>query len=147
MNKRIIKFRIWDTKANKYYSWDEIWYSVVKVPNGCFQGQTEEIWCSFFGMAVNNPNMIVQQFTGLLDKNGKEIYEGDIVCNKYVDSSGILHEQFCVMCFGKYRSELHMHEGIGFYLEDINENKEIWFNFKDFIVVGNIFENPELIKV
>ena len=72
----------------------------------------------------------VGQFTGLLDKNGKEIFEGDITNN------GIIR-------FGKC-AEIN---GVGFYLES-NFSKDVFgelFRFTTpFEVLGNIYENPEL---
>ena len=65
------------------------------------------------------------QFTGLTDKNGKEIYEGDIV--RYRD--------------GIYKVDWFEN---GFYLfRDVRAKFDIWW--VDTEVVGNIYENPELL--
>lgn len=77
----------------------------------------------------------VMQYTGLKDKNGKEIYEGDIVRGNPIGSSIIItgdikymSDSFCIYYFGK-----------GYRL----------FNdmFGKVEVIGNIYENPELLKV
>jgi len=60
-------------------------------------------------------------FTGLKDRNGKEIYEGDVICNMRYSPQ----EQIVKWGEGKY-------EGI--------------WNYKEAEVIGNIYENPELIK-
>lgn len=93
----------------------------------------------------------IGQFTGLYDKNGKEIYDGDIIYSEFPDGS----KTNCLIgwneensCFGlmdeyNYRSKL---EGYDFQRFD----NAIFCNFskhsKKFEVIGNIYDNPELLK-
>lgn len=69
----------------------------------------------------------LMQFTGLLDKNGKEIYEGDIV----------------LIC--SFNDEKNLYEVI---IKDIRHLPEEFYgsNFTWSEIIGNIYENPELIK-
>lgn len=81
----------------------------------------------------------VQQFTGLCDRNGKEIYEGDILkYSKYVD-----HGQWGETVDGGTVQVTWSEERAGFYPFCV------WSSYNDQLktceVIGNIYENPELL--
>lgn len=79
----------------------------------------------------------VCQYTELPEKNGKKIFEGDIV--KQDDDIGIVK-------FGKYDNGFHY----GFYIEwstDTMLRPELAFWNSRIEVIGNIFDNPELLEV
>lgn len=99
------------------------------------------------------------QYTGLTDKNGTKIFEGDIITFEDVCCEGgsgyeypdewavetmnraeIIIRNGCV-CFGKELFETSAYEDIHFYYPNLNE----WFT-ECAEVIGNVHDNPELLK-
>ena len=77
------------------------------------------------------------QYTGIKDKNGKEIYEGDIVELKV--SNGCC-EMTGIIIYDEY--------DLAFELKDIdNQTQEcLWYQEQELEVIGNIYDNSELLK-
>lgn len=121
---RVINFRAWDKTYQKMYY------------NGFYVGSDGEL--SFdpkvFTVGGYDPlNMEIMQYTGLKDKNGVELCEGDIISNKKYFTKVVSWID------GGFRLS-----GIG-YEEDYE--KSIHINFaKSYDVLGNIYQNPELLK-
>ena len=112
---RIIKFKGWNPHDKVIATWEKI-----KEHKGYMYDFVNEV----------TDNLKMMQFTNCFDKNGSEIYEGDIVKN----SDGKLFEIQCY--FGN------------FVFFDDDEVVYLTENIvKGFEVVGNIHQNPELIEV
>jgi len=86
----------------------------------------------------------LQEWTGLVDKNGKDIYEGDIVVHDSI-SYGLSLDKFFRDMF-EIRFVLH-NNNMKYCLTRHNDTPlyNIWEG-KDVKVIGNIFENPDLLK-
>ena len=112
---RTLKFRAWDG---------------MRMTTGQFQfnnttGEMEAL-----------PDVIIMQFTGLLDKNSKEIYERDIV--KISDEGG---EERCVI-----RNFIEDTFFLKNRMRDAELGKSHPLGREQFEIIGNIYENSELLK-
>ncbi len=119
---REIKFRAWDTVTRKMY----LDVGLFLNSSNAFEENNYE------GLFINpsrNSVFKLMQFTGLHDKNGKEIWEGDIIHMPAYETQEVLFKQgmFCI------------------------EEDGSWFPISQFYstteVIGNIYENPELLEV
>ena len=117
---REIKFRAWDKE------YQEMKYNAEQAYDGC--GQLHAIDC--FGQLLEEENYKVMQYTGLKDKNGKEIYEGDII----TCSNGMAYQYEVEFVFGCF---LGHDKATGF-------SKKL-YDMRDLEVAGNIYENPDLL--
>lgn len=132
---REIKFRAWDRVRKKMYYLADEWE--LRYSNHRWH------FCHIvFGTAfseTDNLNGDLMQFTGCIDKNKKEIYEGDIV------RGGT-----------RYQLDVHktpiisqiIYAGNSFWVDAESfgwEGESMWL-WEEMEVIGNIYENPELIK-
>ena len=129
---REIRFRAWRTDEKYMVTSDT---GVLTALRNCYgnKGLAEQARFSNIDNQPNPNKFILMQYTGLKDKNGKEIYEGDIIrhdwgLNKITFEDYSFTAEQILTFDGKYNCNL--------YLSDIGSDCE---------VIGNIYENPELL--
>jgi uncharacterized phage protein (TIGR01671 family) len=131
----IPKFRAWDKKRKVMYVGVGI-FQEASVPRCVFGGGIDPL------DAVLLDEVELMMSTGLRDRNGKEIWEGDVV---YAH----LNKTKYVVEFGVYENNLSEVEGNychGFYLKNNNGFKESMGQPTECVaVIGNIHQNPELL--
>ncbi|MED4399837.1 YopX family protein [Metabacillus fastidiosus] len=125
---REVKFRVFSNESKEMIYPDENgWF------HRCYVGGNG-VWqtCSLDGVIrKNGKELEVMQYTGLKDKNGQRIYEGDIL--SISDREG--HNQAVYFGEGYYSTN-------EFALFELTRGKH-----RTFEVIGNIYENPELLEV
>ena len=138
---REIKFRAWDRRYNKmHYQSTFAYFNDFFLS---FEGEIKHAYGTKDAWSIDDieqvdgkPLVVLMQYTGLKDKNGKEIYEGDIVNflpfhlrEKKIRTTGVVEYKDDGF-FVKFTA-------IGYGRIQADHNIE---------VIGNIYENPELLK-
>jgi len=133
MTQRTIKFRAWDSTYGSMHPSDDLGISLdgktlyfdSNISNGVAG------FVKFTGRETDRFELM--QFTGLLDKNGKEIYEGDILRGWEADGVFVRKGEV-YLDQARFMVKL---KGVPRHLKTLARKYEI---------IGNIYENPELIK-
>jgi uncharacterized phage protein (TIGR01671 family) len=128
---REIKFRVWDNDIKKMiYSFNyENIMGKQWAGNGAIQHE------------VDGEVIVIMQYTGLKDKNGKEIYEGDLF-NCIYKSDGCNHK-WQVVYYEEYTS--FRLKRIGKICQQLAVDQKV-SDVARYEVIGNIYENSELLN-
>jgi len=129
---REIKVRAWDIKNN-------IWHENF---GGIFPWGTREGERNVIHIGIMPLHFVFEQYTGIKDANGKEIYEGDILSNNetQLDEHGFPQKMLRVVKWNKDGWWSPFNEIVDF-------DGVTWAPNEKFEIVGNMHENPELMEL
>jgi len=137
INMREIKFRVWDNQNNDWLIKQRIEDHPVELLYSDHK--------FYISHSLDNlDDYTIQQYTGLKDKNGNDIYEGDILCYLF-DGASYPKEAKDEILICKWQQKNAWYVFNETLEEDSNEY--YWLEIKDnYQVIGNIFENSELLE-
>jgi len=127
---REIKFRAWLKEERKMVNVETLFIGINRL---CFgNSKTEDLFFRDF------EEVELMQYTGLKDKNGKEIYEGDIVLIK-LDETSTWHKTVVGFKKGAFIANLIDKEDYVYIFHH-------GFTGDDFEIIGNVYENKNLLE-
>ena len=134
---RDIKFRVWDKETKHMHICGEDVHDTIN-----FEIETNRAYYynlqNGCGSLREDSDYVLMQYTGLKDKNGIEIYEGDIVSfNLKSDSEG----QPNITGYIEYQTTFS-----GYRIMSFKGSFALDYNIKDIEVIGNEWDNQELLK-
>lgn len=140
---REIEFRVWDSRKKSYFNKKDI--SIDNLGNiFVFEGYDEndaDLWHVRILSDPDNERYVIEQTTGLTDKNGTEIYEGDICSftSKTGKHMGVVEWSDNLASFGLRMVK----NNFRYTFSDLDT---MGVNLDTLEVIGNIHENPELME-
>ncbi|QSW67367.1 YopX family protein [Lactiplantibacillus plantarum] len=142
----MIKFRAWDKETNKYFEPTfQAYMGRIEDLTIALRGRLQKRTCrGMVDESVFPGRYVVEQFTGLTDVNGKEIYEGDILATSSMiygeNITDYLKVELREDYAGFYCGEKPLYACLGGWDADIK------FSQTYSKIVGNVHENPELLE-
>ena len=128
---RALEFRAWWKDTKRFLDCDE-WYMTCSGAK----------YLHYAVMPYKDDNFIIEQYTGIKDKNGKEIYEGDIVSEEF-EYGGEKTKTIWQVRWSDDECAFELHYVSGFKVDDCSLYAD---DEEDYEVIGNIHENKELLE-
>ena len=136
MNKDRFKFRFWNKSKNRYINTEKLVLNDRTYTQVGTKRMNNGTYCSYIVNEYNTSDIIPEQCTGLKDKNGKPIYDGDIV-----RTSGCYKDGVYIICWNEDDAEYDLYNKDNYFIYQLVNR------FNSVEVIGNIHENADLIKV
>ena len=129
----------------RFRAWHKTWEEIGKVKRIRFDDDGNVTTVLFYGKDFGTNTKIdeieLMQSTGLFDKNGKDIFEGDIILWTYWDGFEDSGSAKIIFDNGMFKLlDIYTEKEVRNNLFDCDENCDIY-------IQGNIYENPELLEV
>jgi len=151
---REFKFRVWHKPEKRWVNYDELSNQKIIFIHPNIDGEKFRLFKNN-GDSFNHQSdddLVIAQSTHLKDKHGEEIFEGDIIKNYWNNVDSEFIGRNWIVKFGKHDTSDDYYSSVawGFYAEAGEEEHSLHNlpcnNDGDIEVIGNIYENPELLK-
>ena len=144
MESSQIQFKAWDKRTKQLYQVKTLqFYGANNTVDACWTNGVDFDGESTLGEPeLNNlHNLMLMQYTGMKDVKGVEIYEGHIVNNG---------QHAYLVCFGEFADsgdfQYPTKRQTGFYIVDVHTDGTYPLYSMTYEIIGNIYENPELLE-